>query len=115
MRIDVGAGPFALAQNTVQNRVYVANYLGSSISVIRDVVGIGEEPRLSPLPETPGSARLIRAGTQLTLDESALLLDVSGRRVRHLRSGSNSTAGWAPGLYFVQRVDRSLRKLLVVR
>jgi len=43
--IGVGDYPIAFAWNPFQNRTYVANYLGSSISVIRDVVGIEEAAR----------------------------------------------------------------------
>ena len=41
----MGDVPRAFAWNSIQNRVYVANYGSSSISVIRDVTGI-EESRL---------------------------------------------------------------------
>ncbi len=40
--IAVGDKPCAFAWNPVQNRIYVANYGSSSISVIRDVTGIEE-------------------------------------------------------------------------
>jgi len=38
--IPVGDLPRAFAWNSIQNRTYVANYISSSISVIRDVTGI---------------------------------------------------------------------------
>jgi hypothetical protein len=115
MTIAVGGGPVALAHNTVQNRVYAANYLGSSISVIRDLVGISETSRPALPAGTPEAARLLRAGAQFLLEGPAQLLDVSGRRLRSLKPGDNPTAGWAPGLYFLKQTDRPLRKLLVVR
>jgi hypothetical protein len=54
--IEVGRGPRAIAWNPILNRVYVANSIGSSVSVLRDSITEGMEESRSwaqshrPLP-----------------------------------------------------------------
>jgi hypothetical protein len=45
--IPVGIWPLAFAWNSVQNRTYLANFAGSSISVIRDMTGIEEDMEIT--------------------------------------------------------------------
>jgi hypothetical protein len=114
--IPTGAEPTAIAENTVQNRVYIANYLGSSISVIRDVAGIQEAPQSRIEATRFAGADLVRSGAWLNVPEPATLLEATGREVRSLAPGQNSTAGLSPGVYFIQvRAGRAPHKLLVVR
>ncbi|MDH5186735.1 MAG: YVTN family beta-propeller repeat-containing protein, partial [candidate division WOR-3 bacterium] len=48
--IPTGDYPIAFAHNPQQNRIYVANYYGSTVSVIRDAFpGIAENRGLSAL------------------------------------------------------------------
>jgi hypothetical protein len=48
-------------------------------------------------------------------DASSVLLDISGRMVMDLRPGPNSTAGLAPGVYFVRgRVDTETRRVVLL-
>jgi hypothetical protein len=88
--------------------VYVADYSGASVSVLRDSGGGIEE---SPKPQTASSkpaATIVRGVLFLDGDyprtgtvSKALLLDISGRKVMALRLGANDVSRLAPGVYFV--------------
>ncbi len=105
--VAVGQGPRALAGNPFRNRVYVANYYGSSISVLNDSApGIEEslEPQVTSRKLEPTVVRGV-----LFLPEAAShkpqatsrLLDISGRKVLDLHPGANDVSRLAPGVYFV--------------
>jgi YVTN family beta-propeller protein len=112
--LATGGGPLAIAANALQNRVYIANYLGSSVSVVRDVLGIQEEPVRKRPSKSIAISTIARAGIRLVLRRPSVLLDVSGRRVRDLDAGESSTAGLAPGVYFIDAKGESLRQRLVL-
>jgi len=104
----------SLCHNPAQNRVYVANSLGSSISVLRDSGGGVEETencrlrsaetatiirgmlhlRPSPYPLPVGEGKGVRG--------RSLLLDAAGRKVLDLLPGPNDVRHLAPGVYFVR-------------
>jgi len=108
--IDVGAEPVAFCYDPVQNRVYVANHLGSSISVIRDSIpsGVAE---LRPGEVGQRLPTIVRGVMQLPSGADAVLLDVNGRKVMDLpgvlasgESGAirhHDIRHLAPGVYFV--------------
>ena len=114
MAFATGGGPLAIAANALQNRVYIANYLGSSVSVVRDVLGVDEEPARTRPSKPIASSIVARAGARLTLRGPSVLLDVSGRRVRVLDADESSTAGLAPGVYFIEARGESFRQRLVL-
>jgi YVTN family beta-propeller protein len=86
--IGVGGLPQAPVWNPAQNRVYVANYTNSSVSVLRDSMPGGVEE--SPKPQASGykpAATVMRG-----LPAGAVAFDVMGRRVTNP----------GPGVYFVR-------------
>ena len=104
--IGVGSGPRAFAYNPVQNRVYVANYGSSSISVLRDSMPNGVEE--SPKPQAPSlkpAATVVRG-----LPAGAVAFDAMGRRVVNPRPGvyfvrsEPSAAGREPSAFAVRKV-----------
>ena len=78
--------PTDFVLNPVQNRIYVANSGSSSISVIRDEVGIEEGRQPTAYGSRP-SATVMRA-----LPAGVVAFDAMGRRVTSAR----------PGVYFVR-------------
>ena len=82
--------------------------------------GVEEDSRL--VVGRVGSSATIVRGTLLIPTEdgnqqsvTGALIDVSGREVRELHPGQNSTAGLAPGVYFVRGVPtHDTHKVLVV-
>jgi YVTN family beta-propeller protein len=112
--IPVGAEPEVLAWNPTHSRMYVSNSGSSSITVIRDTVGVGmEEERLQASSQKP-QATLVRGilvlngfGTRSGLSNNpvmsrALLLDAAGRRVMELNAGTNDIRHLSPGVYFIR-------------
>jgi YVTN family beta-propeller protein len=121
--ITVGAGPAALAVYPDSNRVYVANFWDSTLTVIRDFVGI-EEATNGGQRQTAGWASVahgvlfLRAGAT---GQRSALLDAAGRRVMDLRPGANDVSALAPGVYFLREQPdaegrgpgRAVRKVVV--
>jgi hypothetical protein len=100
--------PSEICRNPLDGRVYVTDYMGDSVYVLRDTMpGIEETP--SAEVRTPNrGATVVRGvlllgavgGTQNT-GHRAELLDISGRKVMELRPGANDVSDLAPGVYFV--------------
>jgi DNA-binding beta-propeller fold protein YncE len=113
--IAVGAGPVAFAWNTAQNRMYVANEEGSSISVLRDSGG-GVEETPNANVRRKNAATIVRgvlfvpqspvAGRQ----SPCVLLDITGRKVLALKPGANDVSRLRPGVYFVRQASGVGRK-----
>jgi Secretion system C-terminal sorting domain len=133
--ITVGDEPGAFTYNPQQNRVYVANYYSSSISVIRDVTGIEESQTLNASSLTseiyPNPARSFLAirwtSTRFgqTADRQAIkIFDVSGKMIKvadevtspqsHKQELRISLKGINPGIYFLQ-VGKEIKKFLVIK
>ena len=120
-----GYGSRALCLNPVQNRIYVANYESSTISVIRDSMsGIEENPKSQAssrkLAATVVSGAIWLAPTTSPKPHAASLLDISGRNVLDLKPGANDVRALPPGVYFVrepqaQAQTQALRKVVVTR
>jgi len=125
--IKVGREPNKLAFDSATGRTYVANYLGSSLSVIRDTsTGIAEGRK----PKAAGRKRetsVVRGMLYIGLGHNpnspegiglcpALLLDASGRRVMELQPGENDVRRLGPGVYFI-RTEGSpeIRRVTIVR
>ena len=73
-----------------------------------------EKPRLRRQPELTATLR----GSYLRLEssETAVLLDISGRRVMSLEPGLNDIRHVAPGVYFVrQKQTDRVTKVVVQR
>jgi YVTN family beta-propeller protein len=101
--IGVGAYPADIIWRPAQNRVYVADYEGSSISVIRDAVGIEEDPNGEF--RMPHAEATVFSGTvALKLDAASFAYDATGRRVT--KPGV--------GVYFVREHGR-VRKVVIAR
>jgi YVTN family beta-propeller protein len=112
--VGVGGGPRDFRHSPQQNQVYVANHLGSSISVLRDSGGgIGEtmnaEVRTTSAPTTVREILFLNGlGTQSQspgrdwVMSRAVLLDISGRAVMSLHPGANDIRHLASGVYFVR-------------
>jgi hypothetical protein len=112
----VGDGPRDFTWNPAQNRVYVANYGSSSISVLRDSAG-GIEESLNPQAPNPKPAATVIRGVLLWeaygtrhAAYGAELLDISGRKVLDLRPGPNDVSHLAPGVYFVREPSAASRE-----
>jgi len=129
--IPVGDCPWALAWNSIQNRTYVANYISSSISVIRDVTGI-EESRL-PLSANRQALGIYSnpargyLGVCLPLKadrQTIKIFDISGKLLKEvalpaLPSGNEagikiSLKGINPGTYFI-KVGSEVKKFIIVK
>jgi YVTN family beta-propeller protein len=111
-RITVGDLPYALAWNPLHSRVYVSNSGSSSISVIRDTIGVGVEESWPQASSHKPQVTLVRGVLNLEWDcpctgtvPKAELLDISGRKVLDLKSGANDVRALAPGVYFVRVVS----------
>jgi len=108
--------PAALCHNPAQNRVYVANFRSSSISVLRDSAGgVEESPEPQAVSRKP-EASVVRgvlhllpspyplpAGEGQGVREWSWLLDATGRKVMELRPGANDVRHLVPGVYFIRK------------
>jgi hypothetical protein len=109
--IDVGLSPLDFAWNPVQNRIYVANFDGSSISVLRDsAAGVEEDfrPQTTSHRPTPTVIRGVLFLPSSLLTPNCYLLSIDGRKVLELRPGANDVWALAPGVYFVRAVSGKL-------
>jgi DNA-binding beta-propeller fold protein YncE len=79
--IGVGDAPVAFCHNPQQNRVYVANYGSSTISVLRDSAG-GVEETPNAEVRTTNAATVVRG-----LPAGAVAFDAMGRRVVSAKAG----------------------------
>jgi DNA-binding beta-propeller fold protein YncE len=102
------------------DRVYVTNVYSSSLTVIRDGVGIVEHPgrpvttRGLPMPTVVRGVLFLPEASSHKL-QAASLLDVAGRKVLDLKAGANDVSRLAPGVYFVrQEPQASSHKLQAV-
>ena len=107
MRIGVDMGACAFAWNPIQDRVYVANSGGSSISVIRDVAGVEEGHTKPDRRYAVPIPTVVRGVLEMPLTAhrqplTAGLLDIAGREVLRLHPGANDVSRLAPGVYFVR-------------
>jgi hypothetical protein len=111
-KVKVGWTPVALCYNGQTNKVYCANYGGSSISVLRGVVGIQEtmndERGTMNVGPTILRGILNLQSAIFNLQSETALLDISGRKVLNLHPGGNDVRSLAPGVYFVRAVSREL-------
>jgi len=120
--IAVGKSPQDLVWNPARNRVYSANSVGSSISVLDDAGGVEEAPGTAV--RTPSRGTTIVRGvlwlggagqsqcvgrTGLRDSPCAALLDISGRSVLDLHPGANGVSLLAPGVYFVRPASGVMR------
>jgi YVTN family beta-propeller protein len=112
--VPVGDNPVALAWAPTADRMYAANHDGSSVSVINTTPPWVAER--TTLPATRQPPLVVRGSLLLRGPDSALLLDVSGRRVLNLRPGVNDISGLAGGIYFLRTAAGSnSRKTLLLR
>jgi YVTN family beta-propeller protein len=106
MAIPLGRGPEGVAWNWLNHRVYVANGMDTTVSIIRTNVGIEEGPR--PVAVGRGRTITVRNGVlEWSAETEGRLLDLSGRVLARLRPGLNRLPDLAPGVYFIQREDGS--------
>jgi YVTN family beta-propeller protein len=116
--IRVGHCPADLCHNPQQNRVYVANSMSSSISVLRDSGGGIEEVPNDEARATK-AATIVR-GVLFMAGHRVELLDAAGRKVMDLQPGANDVRHLAAGIYFVRAASRELsavscRKVVIQR
>ena len=109
--LGVGDAPAVMVRSPTQSRVYVGHYNCPWVYVIRDAVGIAEEPeRVKPvLP----AATLTRG--RLRVAEPGRLYDTGGRQVCLLQRGENDVRHLAPGVYTANLVTGALSRVVKVR
>ena len=101
--------------NPLAARIYAANYLGSSIAVIRDSA-VSAVAGFQPVAETPHPQPTINRGIlPQPGKQKATLLDITGRRVMDLAPGPNDIRHIAPGVYFLHQPTADGRQLTAVR
>jgi len=115
--VQVGEEPIALGWNPVHSWVYVSDYAGSSITVLRDTLLVGmEEGRLQALSRKL-QATVVRGVLFLPeasnrKPQGASLLDISGRKVLNLHSGANDIRSLAQAASSKPQV---VKKIVVTR
>lgn len=110
-KVKVPAYPVSLAWNTRQNRTYVSCRDASQVAVLRDtlVQNVSEMPR-SRSPAANALPTIVRGSliyqpTVSISQQSAVLFDLSGRRVMSLHQGQNDIRHVAPGVYFLRSAE----------
>jgi YVTN family beta-propeller protein len=123
--IRVGKSPTAFTYNPQENRIYVANYNGSSISVIRDVIGLEEGSRLNRGGKTtkiypnPANSVLLVQLPQGTASKTIKIFDSAGRMLREFGTAKGKcelripVSGMSPGVYFLYQGKQVKRFQLV--
>ncbi len=104
--IPVGEWPVARAWNPVQNRTYVANYVDSTVSVIRDVQGIEERNSHFTKNSNLGAA-IFNGSLRLPKGSTCRVFDISGRVVMPDRI--------RPGIYFIEIDGKIVQKAIKIR
>ena len=124
--ISVGEEPQAFVHIPQENRVYVANYSNSTISVIRDEFpGIEEHSTLdaiNSMPEIyPNPAKsffAIHSTASAKAPIELKIFDLTGRVVKALRISAPEVKinikGVNPGVYFLQLKNVTKPKKLIV-
>ena len=102
----------------------MSNSGSSSITVIRDTIGVGvEEGQLQAFGHKQ-QATVVRGmlflppASGVNRSASSVLLDVSGRKVLDLHPGANDVRALAPGVYFVREAQaqaQAIRKVVLAR
>ena len=134
--LTVGDQPVAMTHAKANRRMYVANYYGSSLTVIKDTVLVGVEETPNAESRTPNVEPTILRGVlylrpspyPLPVGEGkgvrgrSVLLDAAGRKVLDLSPGPTDVSHLAPGVYFVRERAGSgeqgaarTRKLVITR
>jgi YVTN family beta-propeller protein len=103
--ITVGDYPWAFAWNPAQNRTYLANYYSSSISVLRDVVGIEEDD--TAVVKSDLGATIFSGPLRLPEGKKCRVFDITGRVVAPDKI--------SPGIYFIEIDGDITRKVVKVR
>jgi DNA-binding beta-propeller fold protein YncE len=107
MDLATGNQPVGFTWNDDQQKVYVANHLGATVSVINTNLGI-EEVGGDGSGATTGAATVVRNALYLPDPagrdggSGAVLLDGCGRAVMALGPGANDVRPLAAGIYFVR-------------
>lgn len=114
--ITVGRKPRALAYNSFNKRIYVTNMVGSSVTVLRDVIGLAEGARTRQATSRVGPT-IVRCILPLPGRKPAALLDITGRKVADLEPGENDIRYLSPGVYFLlqSRSGTIGRKVVIAR
>jgi len=119
--VRAGLNPWRMVCSPPQNRVFVADYLGSSLLVICDsMTGVEERNargtgRVPPGPTVICGNLSLPPASGMQSAKDASLLDISGRRVMDLVPGANDVRNLSPGVYFVQVGERGkTQKVLIV-
>jgi YVTN family beta-propeller protein len=112
--VNVGDGPLSMALFPEEDRVYVGNSWDSTVTVIKDVVGI-EEPANAVRPQGP---RVVRAwpnpaasGREVTFRATGFrptglnVWDSDGRLVHSTTGGSSAWVAPRAGIYFCRVSD----------
>jgi YVTN family beta-propeller protein len=129
--ISVGSQPDAFCYNPAENRVYVANYLSSSVSVLRDSAGGIEESRRPRVLSSKLEPTVLRGTLWLSSDSNSVststltltyLLDIAGRRVLDLHPGANDVSRLPAGVYLIENKltgsnhgPQAVRKVVLTR
>jgi YVTN family beta-propeller protein len=103
--ITVGVWPWGMTWNSVQNRTYVANVISSTVSVIRDNVGIEEEH--VALGNRVYASTIFSGLLLLPEGKTCKIYDITGRVVE--------PTNVQPGIYFIEVDGVVTRKVVKVR
>ncbi len=109
-RVEVGNGPVAMAWNPHMRRLYTANRVDNTVSVVRDSIMVGIAQGVQRTREARVTQTVVRSVLNLAEDwtrseyvpNSVMsLVDITGRKVMDLKPGENDVRHLAPGVYFV--------------
>jgi YVTN family beta-propeller protein len=113
--LQVGSGPLSMVYYPAQERIFVTNSWDSTVTVLKDVVGIAESgsppssPRGTPgvraIPNPAGPAAQVRFAVQGFEPARLVVRDASGRLVQTADFRARNLHRWAPGVYFCTLSD----------
>jgi YVTN family beta-propeller protein len=103
--ITVGVWPWGMTWNSIQNRTYVANVISSTVSVIRDNVGIEEEHVV--FGNKVYGSTILSGPLFLPEGKTCKVYDITGRIVEPDRI--------QPGIYFIEVDGVGTQKVVKVR
>ena len=111
-QVELGGWPGAPLALPELHRLYVPNEELCCLQAVRTGAG-GVEELGSASPKAARHATIVRGCLRLS-SATGLLLDVAGRKVADLKSGTNNVSGIRTGIYFVQESRGLPRKVLIL-
>ena len=112
MTIPLGRSPERLSWNSINNRIYISDFLDNTVSVIRDTSTGVTEHAGSRLPPKP-AATVVRHNYYHSGQTPDALLDACGRKVLRVQPGSNDLSQLVPGVYTLLGGESGQRRRLM--